>query len=812
MAALEVAAQLDEAEHIGNALGFEGTVIKTGYLVKRAKKSGSNWKRRYFVLNASSLLYFESHKRGDDAKGALLLTVDTAVRDVIDAKYSHCFEVVTSFETLRMAASSRGEAIEWKSSILQTVQNAIAASMRGFLNVQTKKMFGSKAWARRFFVLHSSAITYHEDHYKTHKKIGEFKLNPTTRIINCGDLELELLGESNKSLRMQMKSEDERAAWRDAVAQVVTKLAGRDDLASKRGQQNDESVIIDGYLTTTTQPSTHTYTKSAGGASSSSSSTGRGKQRLFYALTSSALYQASGHHSPEALNVFLLDPSCSVSPTTVHSSTSFELVTSRKVLHLAAQGAEECRRWVMEIRNVISRSTGLNSDPLLTAAKRIKMSEYSVTYHTKRTLNIVLERAAEWALVKSRLVDDSTTDAECPGDENITEGSALIGVNDTPTVLMEYDETIRMLTAWQPPLTLTFARAPEKRGWLGKQARGRRRATNTKTNWRTRYFVLQGGTLSYYIDETKEALKGKIPLAGSAVSLVSREETVGFNFCFRISFGIGELVMQATTLEEMVEWASTLYHAIAIANGGGYLLDVERQRLLNPEDDQDDDNSTEVTVTTMPPLLAEGKRSSVKEEECVVDPTLDQQENTLLPSSRDTEDADDSQEIEDEDSENVVSEILEKGEKQQKSKRQPHSVVVDIKEDLLSTPLTDCELANVYSVVENDKGYINAMQFSCLLRAIGVSDSENLDFELDLFHLFSDDDGNLTKEQFVSGFQEYFEKQKVGSNLLRVSFISLSLCFSRSHGVAGRGEKNVSRHSRLREAWNCGHLKRVIRV
>jgi hypothetical protein len=28
----------------------------------------------------------------------------------------------------------------------------------------------------------------------------------------------------------------------------------------------------------------------------------------------------------------------------------------------------------------------------------------------------------------------------------------------------------------------------------------------------------------------------------------------------------------------MIDWATELYHAIAIANGGGYLLDVERNR------------------------------------------------------------------------------------------------------------------------------------------------------------------------------------------------------------------------------------------
>jgi hypothetical protein len=29
-----------------------------------------------------------------------------------------------------------------------------------------------------------------------------------------------------------------------------------------------------------------------------------------------------------------------------------------------------------------------------------------------------------------------------------------------------------------------------------------------------------------------------------------------------------------------MDWASSLYHAIAIANGGGYILEYERDRML----------------------------------------------------------------------------------------------------------------------------------------------------------------------------------------------------------------------------------------
>src|SRR3546814_20048468 len=77
-------------------------------------------------------------------------------------------------------------------------------------------------------------------------------------------------------------------------------------------------------------------------------------------------------------------------------------------------------------------------------------------------------------------------------------------------------------------------------------------------------------------------MKGEVQLMGSAVSLVSYAET-GQYFCFRVVAGITSLVMQGLTVDDMMDWASTLYHAIAIANGGAYLLEMERNRLASEE-------------------------------------------------------------------------------------------------------------------------------------------------------------------------------------------------------------------------------------
>jgi len=46
------------------------------------------------------------------------------------------------------------------------------------------------------------------------------------------------------------------------------------------------------------------------------------------------------------------------------------------------------------------------------------------------------------------------------------------------------------------------------------------------------------------------------------------------------------MVLQASTLEEMLDWAATLYHAIAMANGGKHILDFERRRQQEEADRQ----------------------------------------------------------------------------------------------------------------------------------------------------------------------------------------------------------------------------------
>ena len=97
-----------------------------------------------------------------------------------------------------------------------------------------------------------------------------------------------------------------------------------------------------------------------------------------------------------------------------------------------------------------------------------------------------------------------------------------------------------------------------------------------KGEWREKFFVLQDGKLYIYkSNEASEEPEGSGQLIGMSVNLVPQSDT-GRENCFQITFGFDSFVMQAASYNEMMDWACALYYGIAIANGGGYVLALER--------------------------------------------------------------------------------------------------------------------------------------------------------------------------------------------------------------------------------------------
>ena len=151
----------------------------------------------------------------------------------------------------------------------------------------------------------------------------------------------------------------------------------------------------------------------------------------YFILKDDKLYHFQDSDGVQPANIYVLSPNCSVFETKLKKD-SFELVTNSRVLHFQGSCPEETRSWIMILRKTINESKHEQEDPLLTAALQQKNVFYDVVFETKKPLGLVLERSANWALVK--IANEDST--------NVTVGSALTTVNGKSVVLSDYNETI----------------------------------------------------------------------------------------------------------------------------------------------------------------------------------------------------------------------------------------------------------------------------------------------------------------------------------------------------------------------------------
>jgi len=91
-----------------------------GYLVKRAMKSGRNWKKRYFVLDSdeNTLCYYK--KEGDsNIRGVIPISHDTTVRQ--SSIQRNAIEVKTTNIALYAYASTSEEQLLWVKAIQKVI-------------------------------------------------------------------------------------------------------------------------------------------------------------------------------------------------------------------------------------------------------------------------------------------------------------------------------------------------------------------------------------------------------------------------------------------------------------------------------------------------------------------------------------------------------------------------------------------------------------------------------------------------------------------------------------------------------------------
>ncbi|KAH8077619.1 hypothetical protein JL720_10004 [Aureococcus anophagefferens] len=186
---------------------------------RSAPPSGANWKKRYFVLNGSSLVYYETHKKMDDAKGDLLLTVGCEVSDVDEPKRQFCFEISTNNEALRLSATSEAERDAWKAAIADTV-SLLGSTCQSYLSIDVRGVFGTKAAEKfslkaqrddrgRRFALTSSALYKAEDKYSL-EALNVYLMEPT-----CSVYHTRLYANAARARRAAARTASAKNNWKE---------------------------------------------------------------------------------------------------------------------------------------------------------------------------------------------------------------------------------------------------------------------------------------------------------------------------------------------------------------------------------------------------------------------------------------------------------------------------------------------------------------------------------------------------------------------------------------------------------------------
>lgn len=571
-----------------------GHVLKSGYLTKLDRVSQRSWKKRYFVLTDTQIGYYESQEDLSKPKGTMLLFNDCTVQRRPKGELMHTFVITTPYTELHVSASSDEEVEEWVDALTGAFEK-LKPLPRDTLTKKGGFFDGTKP---RYVIMHSSALTFHEDSSKVKVVLGtmpledcylEFVENASISLTRGRENWVLLFDGTEHSanftkwkvaLQDQIKANvmaqnaapsyatpsnavGSNAADADVAALSLTGAAANGTVSALLPVMGSESAEKDRLHACATVRTEELLMRPQSGGDVWEPHT------VHLSNTYIEILRSDGGGKPKLVCKYPISLSCAAFETNL-GPFAFEVVTPLRILHLRAVSKEALAEWVRCIREVIVSSRADPSDPLFHSAmlKIATDDMYEAVFPEQKPLGVVLERAGEWGIVLKANNADT----------QISVGSVLTAVNGQSVVLNNYMETIGLLKGWKPPLRLLFRRAPQKEGWLMKQSTGKSKKSAVVKNWKRRFFVLANGRLLYREDSaTGSSVKGDLPLMGSAVSLVSSQESKRLH-CFRLVSGVTSLVMQASNAEELMDWAATLHHASFIANGGNHIVGLQRAR------------------------------------------------------------------------------------------------------------------------------------------------------------------------------------------------------------------------------------------
>ena len=543
--------------------------VKKGWLMKCAKASGKNWRKRYFVLTGNTMNYYISNKKMDTPKGNVLIVGDGMVKveDSIQTKGSktdrqyYGFRFTTPFESILFLSISADDRSSW----MRALEAAVELSkryLRGYMLKRTPALVNGSV--RKFFVLHNEVLTHHKDHESTKEVEFELHIDKNVDIITDDDkwkIKLEENGKRLITMQFEQRVACDYPIWKDAIMGMKEKVKLMEKKALEKTTEALDDAVQKGDLRVRRTDLAHDSTL---------------WEEKLVAFTDSDLIitpmkeGAVGTFFPLTANSNIIR----TPKEETGQDFSFQVSTAEHILHFAANSDEEVQKWIDAIHTLIPAPTIDQNDILLRAAiTKLKGDEfYDVEIIDKKALGVVFKPVDNWAMVKD-------FDGYDPSVTGIFPGSVLVAVNDDDVMFQDFSTTTGLIQrAFQEqdnPMKLTFRKAPSKEGYLNKRSAGRKGQPAT---WHQRYFSLKDGIFSIAPtghDGNTDPIE--IPLKDATVSLVPYSEYMVDN-CFRIQVGLISLVLQGEDLADCIDWAATLTHAIAIANGGAHILEYEKVR------------------------------------------------------------------------------------------------------------------------------------------------------------------------------------------------------------------------------------------
>lgn len=216
-------------------------------MTKRARDSGRNWRKRYFVLNDNTFTYYANEHSLSSPKGDLLLVDDTKI---VDEKpmdgYKFVFKVVTPFETIVMAAENEEERNSWKIALMKALE-LVQHSLRGYMITKGSSLL--ERTVRKFFVFHEQTLYVHKDHESTTSCIAFYKLTPkATCVLNEKQQEIVVTDDKNQSINMvfEQRNIHEIMIWYEAMSSKIQKM--KNDTKVNEIRTNIEKASIKGIL------------------------------------------------------------------------------------------------------------------------------------------------------------------------------------------------------------------------------------------------------------------------------------------------------------------------------------------------------------------------------------------------------------------------------------------------------------------------------------------------------------------------------------------------------------------------------------